>query len=211
MNERCVLGIDPGTRLLGYAILRGEKKQNPQFLLADVEVLTRISDPYARLARIHELVLELIDHYAVSELAVEAPFYGKNAQSMLKLGRAQGVALAAALSRGIPAQEYSPRRVKEVVTTTGQATKGQVAQILRRIFPSVNFDQLKTYDATDALAIALCHFYTAPLTDLPHMTKKTSPQAKGNKTRATSWTNFVASNPDRVVNLEYTTENKETV
>lgn len=209
MKERCVLGIDPGTRFLGYAILRGLKDRNPQFVLADVEVLTRIPNPYARLARIHALVLELIDQYQVSELAVEAPFYGKNAQSMLKLGRAQGVALAAGLSRGLVAEEYSPRRVKEVVTTTGQATKGQVAQILRRIFPAVDFEQLPTYDATDALSIALCHFYTAGMDALPQLQEKARAKENGSKAKATTWGSFVASNPDRVLNPEHKAENKE--
>ncbi len=196
MAERCILGIDPGTRLLGYAVLCGDGARDPRFILAEVEVLTKISNPYARLARIHELVLELIDRHGVTELAVEAPFYGKNAQSMLKLGRAQGVALAAGLSRGLIAEEYSPRRVKEVVTSSGEASKGQVTQMLRLIFPTVDFDAMKSYDATDALAIALCHFYTADMGALPSRSRVRKPKSTA------TWSQFIESNPNRVLGLD---------
>lgn len=197
MVERSILGIDPGTRFLGYAVLQGVGSKEPQFVLAEVEVLVKIANPYARLARIHELVLEVIDRYSVTELAVEAPFYGKNAQSMLKLGRAQGVALSAGLSRGLRAEEYSPRRVKEVITSRGDASKHQVAQMLHLTFPTVDFDAMKSYDATDALAIALCHFYTANMeSGAPRRTRLC-------KTKLTStWAHFVESNPERVLDFD---------
>lgn len=190
--SRTILGIDPGTRYMGYAILRGDDSATPHFEAAAVESLIKIKDPYLRLARIHELVLELIARYSVTELAIEAPFYGKNAQSMLKLGRAQGVAIAASLSKGIAAVEYSPRRVKEVVTSRGDATKARVAQILNLQFPTVDIAKFESYDVTDALAIALCHFYVGEISN-----EKKSTQKKKTKS-ATSWLAFVTNNPSRV-------------
>jgi crossover junction endodeoxyribonuclease ruvC len=194
--ERCVLGIDPGTRYMGYALISGTEVQAPHFLLADVAVLTKITNPYARLARIHELVTSLIEKYHVTELAIEAPFYGKNAQSMLKLGRAQGVALAASLSKGVPAVEYPPRRVKEVITSSGEASKAQVARMLTLLFPDAALKELTSYDATDALSIALCHYYCGAQTPRVTTTKKkvtTTPKSKA------TWNDFITSNPQRVV------------
>lgn len=195
-SERCVLGIDPGTRYMGYAVVHGTGTRSPHFQLANVEVLTKIRDPYARLARIHEVVVTLIDSYRVTELAIEAPFYGKNAQSMLKLGRAQGVALAASLSRGVSAVEYPPRRVKEVITSNGQASKEQVARMLALVFPDASIESLASYDATDALSIALCHFYVgAPELKLPQ-TKKNGTMTRKSKS---TWNDYIASNPERIV------------
>lgn len=195
-GERYVLGIDPGTRYMGYAVIHGSGNRSPHFLLANVEVLTKIGDPYARLARIHELVVSLIESYGITELAIEAPFYGKNAQSMLKLGRAQGVALAASLSRGVPAVEYPPRRVKEVITSNGQASKGQVARMLSLVFPTASIESLTSYDATDALSIALCHFYVGggkAVLCLPTTNAKSASKSKS------TWGDYIASNPERVI------------
>lgn len=197
-SERCVLGIDPGTRYMGYALIHGTEGQTPSFTLADVVVLTKIRDPYARLARIHEVVVSLIQSYHVTELAIEAPFYGKNAQSMLKLGRAQGVALAASLSLGVPAVEYPPRRVKEVITSNGQASKGQVARMLSHVFPDAPLATLPSYDATDALSIALCHFYVGgKSTPVQEATRKLK-TSSGRKSK-TNWSDYIASNPERIV------------
>lgn len=199
--ERCVLGIDPGTRYMGYALISGTEVQAPHFLLADVAVLTKITNPYARLARIHELVTSLIEKYHVTELAIEAPFYGKNAQSMLKLGRAQGVALAASLSKGVPAVEYPPRRVKEVITSSGEASKAQVARMLTLLFPDAALKELTSYDATDALSIALCHYYCGIQTG--HVTTKKKKVTTTPKSKAT-WNDFITSNPQRVVQKKRT-------
>jgi crossover junction endodeoxyribonuclease ruvC len=208
-SERCVLGIDPGTRYMGYALIHGTEGQTPSFTLADVVVLTKIRDPYARLARIHEVVVSLIQSYHVTELAIEAPFYGKNAQSMLKLGRAQGVALAASLSLGVPAVEYPPRRVKEVITSNGQASKGQVARMLSHVFPDAPLATLPSYDATDALSIALCHFYVGgKSTPVQEATRKLK-TSSGRKSK-TNWGDYIASNPEKIVSKPHLSARRAT-
>ncbi|MGP1363393.1 MAG: crossover junction endodeoxyribonuclease RuvC [Bacteroides sp.] len=202
MCERRVLGIDPGTRYLGYAVVYGTEVLKPQFATAGVESLIKITDPYARLAHIHTLVVSLIEEFRITELAIEAPFYGKNPQSMLKLGRAQGVAIAASLSKNVNAVEYSPRKVKEVVTSSGQATKGDVARRLRLLFPDAPIDAMKTFDATDALSIALCHYYLSDAVSLKRRIASVAEKEKKSKVKKStsqSWSNYLAANPERVV------------
>ena len=178
-----ILGIDPGTNVMGYALL-GITAKTPQLITMGVLKLAKFDDHYMRLHRIYERVTGLVEQYLPDELAIEAPFFGKNVQSMLKLGRAQEVAIAAALSRQVPITEYEPRKIKMAITGNGAASKEQVAVMLQRIL-KFGDDQLPDFlDATDALAAALCHFYE-------RMKPATGHGAK-------SWKSFIASHPDRV-------------
>ena len=181
--ERVIIGIDPGTNVMGYGIL-GINGKKPQLVAMGVIKLSKFDDHYMRLRRIYERVSGLVKQYLPDEMAIEAPFFGKNVQSMLKLGRAQGVAMAAALTRDIPIVEYEPRKIKMAITGNGAASKEQVAEMLRRIL-SIDKDDMPDFlDATDALAAALCHFYESgkPIV------------AKG----ARSWAEYIAKNPDKV-------------
>ena len=165
MTEKTILGIDPGTNVMGYGLLhvRGNKAE---LVVMGVVDMRRESDPYVRLGRIyervarriHERVLGLVEQYLPDEMAIEAPFFGKNVQSMLKLGRAQGVAIAAAIRQGVPIHEYAPLKIKMAITGNGSASKEQVAAMLQRLL-SLRDDQKPQFmDATDALAAAYCHF-----------------------------------------------------
>ena len=181
--ERVIIGIDPGTNVMGYGILAINGKK-PQLVAMGGIKLSKVDDHYMRLRRIYERVSGLVKQYLPDEMAIEAPFFGKNVQSMLKLGRAQGVAMAAALTRDIPIVEYEPRKIKMAITGNGAASKEQVAEMLRRIL-SIDKDDMPDFlDATDALAAALCHFYESgkPIV------------AKG----ARSWAEYIAKNPDKV-------------
>lgn len=181
--DKVIMGIDPGTNVLGYAML-GVKGKNPEVVVMGVIELHKIKDHYRRLHRIYERVSGLVEQYSPDELAIEAPFFGKNVQSMLKLGRAQGVAMAAALVKDIPIHEYAPRSIKMAVTGNGQASKEQVANMLRHILHIPEERMPHLLDATDALAAALAHFYEGGKPQLP----------KGPK----SWAEFIAGNPSRV-------------
>lgn len=182
--DRVIMGIDPGTSVMGYAVL-GVTGKTPEMVVMGVIKLNKIESHYMRLARIYNRVLGLVAQYLPDELSIEAPFCGKNVQSMLKLGRAQGVAMAAALSRDVPIAEYPPTSIKQSVTGRGGATKEQVAEMLRHILKIPQEQMPHLLDATDALAAALTHFY-----------ESNKPQvARGPK----SWAAFLAANPDRVV------------
>lgn len=181
--DRIIIGIDPGTNVMGYGILAVESRK-PRVVAMGVLKLNKMETHYMRLHRIHERVLSLIGQYLPDELAIEAPFYGKNVQSMLKLGRAQGVAMAAALSRDIPITEYEPRKIKMAITGNGAASKEQVQEMLVRILAIPRENLLPELDATDALAVALCHFYESQ-----------RPQAAGGPR---SWKEFISRNPERV-------------
>lgn len=187
MNEqwdKIIIGIDPGTNVMGYGLL-GIKKKKPQLIAMGVIKLNRMDDHYMRLHHIFERVTGLINSYLPDEMAIEAPFFGVNVQSMLKLGRAQGVAMAAALNHEIPITEYEPRKIKMAITGNGAASKEQVASMLQRTL-KIDKDEMPEFlDATDALAAALCHFYESI---------KPIPSGGGAK----SWKAFVAKNPDRV-------------
>ena len=181
--DRIIIGIDPGTNVMGYGIL-GVKAKKPLLIALGVIKLSKFEGHYLRLRRIYDRVLSLTEQYLPDEMAIEAPFFGKNVQSMLKLGRAQGVAMAAALSRDVPITEYEPSKIKMAITGTGAASKEQVREMLRRIL-SIPAEKLEIeLDATDALAAALCHFYESSKPAI----------AKGPK----SWKDFIAKNPDRV-------------
>lgn len=181
--ERIIIGIDPGTNVMGYGILRVVGKR-PSMLAMGVIKLNKFETHYLRLRRIFDGVQSLINQYLPDEMAIEAPFFGKNVQSMLKLGRAQGVAMAAALTHDVPITEYGPRKIKMAITGNGAASKEQVQEMLRRILNIPREQLLPELDATDALAAALCHFYE---------TSRPIPAA-GPK----SWKEFIAKNPDKV-------------
>jgi crossover junction endodeoxyribonuclease RuvC len=156
LQDRVILGIDPGTVIMGYGVIHVQGK-TPKLLALGVIKLSKLDDMADRLKHIYDRTVSVIDEYKPDELAIEAPFFGKNVQSMLKLGRAQGVAIAAALSRNIPMTEYSPKKIKQSLTGNGNASKEQVAAMLQHQF---KFTELPKYlDATDALAAAICHFY----------------------------------------------------
>lgn len=182
-KSQIILGIDPGTTVMGFALLRIENNQ-PQVLLMDVLKLSQQKDIYARLEMIHTKVMELIKLYQPNTFAIEAPFFGKNVQSMLKLGRAQGVAIAAAMQSKLSVTEYSPKKVKQSITGNGNADKDQVWKMLQRVL-SID-EQPKYFDATDALAVALCHHYQT--------SSVLGTVAKGLK----GWDDFIAKNPGRV-------------
>ena len=181
-NQRVILGIDPGTNILGYGVILVDTKKT-HYVDMGVLDLRKEKDHFVKIKKRFDCVSELIDKYNPTDLAVEAPFYGKNIQSMLKLGRAQGAAIAAALNCGMPVFEYAPRKVKVAITGSGSASKEQVAMMMEKtLVVKLNSSYL---DATDALAIAMCHFYQLvnPFTDLKN---------------TTSWEKFVLNHPERV-------------
>ena len=182
-KERVILGIDPGTNILGFGVVRVDAAGHPHYLDMGVVDLRKIESAYEKLEVIHQKVGALCDLHHPDDLALESPFYGKNAQVILKLGRAQGAAMIAGLDRGVKVYEYAPRKAKMAICGNGAASKEQVSLIVQRTL-GIKIDS-KFLDATDALAIAMCHFYqlTSPLASV---------QA------ASSWEKFVVSNPERV-------------
>ena len=181
-QEKIIMGIDPGTTIMGYGLVL-VKGKTPEMLAMGVLHLSKISDHGLKLQRIFDRCIQLIDEYHPDELAIEAPFFGQNVQSMLKLGRAQGVAIAAALSRQIPYTEYAPRKIKQSITGSGSASKEQVAAMLATVLKLAKEDIPKELDATDGLAAALCHFYQS---GTPTSTKSYN-----------SWKAFISENPQR--------------
>ena len=155
-KEKIILGIDPGTTIMGFGIIKVIDKKM-EFVLMNELILNKYDDHYLRLKKIFERTIELIDNYHPDEIAIEAPFFGKNVQSMLKLGRAQGVAMAAGLSREVTITEYAPRKIKMAITGSGTASKEQVAKMLKSVLKLKSLP--KNLDATDGLAAAVCHFY----------------------------------------------------
>lgn len=155
--EKIILGIDPGTNLMGYGVLK-VLDNKAQMITMGVIDLRKFSDAYMKLGHIYERVTGIIDSYLPDEMAIEAPFFGKNVQSMLKLGRAQGTAIAAAIRHGVPIHEYAPMKIKMAITGQGQASKEQVAAMLQRILKINESDMCDFMDATDALGAAYCHF-----------------------------------------------------
>jgi len=180
-TERIILGIDPGTSITGYGVIKTVGTV-PELITIGYVDLSKYEDHYLKLKRIFERTIEVIDEFHPDELAIEAPFFGKNVQSMLKLGRAQGAAIAAALTRSLPIFEYAPRKIKMSITGQGAASKEQVAAMLVNIL-KFSLDDIKL-DATDGLAAALCHFYQ---TNKPVQEKAFN-----------SWKDFISKNPKRV-------------
>ncbi|HEY1113298.1 MAG TPA: crossover junction endodeoxyribonuclease RuvC [Chitinophagaceae bacterium] len=186
-----IIGIDPGTVVMGYSVI---SVTNDKIIVEEIDVLKLSSkqDSYLRLQLIHDKVSELMKKYRPDECAIEAPFFGKNVQSMLKLGRAQGVAIAAAMSSGIPVTEYSPKKVKQSITGNGNADKEQVWRMVSQI---VTIEVAPRYfDATDALAVALCHHFLSKFPLLKTDTRRTT-----TKKKKTSWEKFAVENPNRVL------------
>lgn len=193
------MGIDPGTNYTGYGVLEVRGRETRCVVLGYIE-LHKVSDTYQKLRRIFERVSALIDEYKPDEVALESPFFGENVQSMLKLGRAQGVAMAAALTRGIPVFEYAPRRVKQAITGNGGASKDQVAALLKTML-KVEYS-LKKLDATDGLAVALCHYFetSSPIRQYAGTESDSSlpKKLKVQKGKGiTTWESFLAKNPQR--------------
>ena len=181
MSEKIILGIDPGTTVMGYGLIKVVNNEM-EFLLLNELDLKKYKDHYLKLKLIFNRTLELIENYHPDELALEAPFFGKNVQSMLKLGRAQGVAMAAGLTRETPIFEYSPKKIKMSITGNGNASKEQVAKMLQNIF---NFKKIpKNLDSTDGLAVAVCHYYNL--------------NSLNNKSNYKDWSTFLKKNPDKI-------------
>jgi crossover junction endodeoxyribonuclease RuvC len=180
-NDRIILGIDPGTTIMGYGLIHSKDKKIDLLALGILK-LNKYDDHPLRLQKIFERVLSLINEFKPDELAIEAPFFGKNVQSMLKLGRAQGVAMAAGLSKNIPIFEYSPRKIKQSITGKGAASKEQVSAMLCNLLAIK--DPPQYFDATDGLAVAVCHYF------------QNSPSTGGKK--YSGWKAFASENPKRV-------------
>jgi crossover junction endodeoxyribonuclease RuvC len=179
--DKIILGMDPGTNLMGYGIIHS-RKNKLDLIQYGIIHLKKYETHELKLKKIFDRVLSIIDEFNPDEVAIEAPFYGKNVQSMLKLGRAQGVAMAAVLYRNVPIKEYAPKKVKQSVTGNGNASKEQVARMLQNQFRFKDIP--KMFDATDALAVALCHLY----------------QDKASIPGKKSWKSFLSDNPGRIIN-----------
>ena len=183
-NERIILGIDPGTTIMGFGLIKVVNKKM-EFVQLNELILSKYDNHYQKLRVIFERTIELIDTHNPDEIAIEAPFFGKNVQSMLKLGRAQGVAIAAALSKNIPMVEYSPKKIKMSVTGNGNASKEQVSAMLHNLLKFENTDGY--LDATDALAAAVCHYF------------QNSKAKSGIKKSYSGWDSFLKDNPNRKI------------
>jgi len=182
-GEKIILGIDPGTTIMGFGIISIEM-QKMKLLSVHELILKKIDTHETKLKKIFDKTLSLIDEFHPDEVALEAPFFGKNVQSMLKLGRAQGVAIAASLYRSIPVREYSPKKVKMSITGNGNASKEQVAGMLKNLFHLKQFPT-KYLDASDGLAVAVCHYFN-------------SNEKKIEKTYS-GWGGFIKQNPDKLL------------
>jgi crossover junction endodeoxyribonuclease RuvC len=183
-SHKIILGIDPGTVLLGYGVIKISGNHQISLVSLGTISLQKLATQQEKLAHIFNRVSWLVRTYCPDECAIEAPFYGKNPQSILKLGRAQGVAIAAALTHKITISEYSPKKVKQSVTGNGNASKQQMAAMLQRL---LHFQDLPKYlDATDALGVAICHYFqtSSPL----HAERKTN-----------NWKDFLKKHPEKVV------------
>ena len=182
-TEKIILGIDPGTNVMGYGVIKviGNKAEMVSMGVID---LRKMHDPYLRLGHIFERVTGIIDSFLPDEMAIEAPFFGKNVQSMLKLGRAQGTAIAAAIHHGVPIHEYAPMKIKMAITGNGNASKEQVAGMLQRLLKIPQDEMGKFMDATDALGAAYCHYLQMgrPVSDVKYR----------------GWKDFVNKNQDKV-------------
>jgi crossover junction endodeoxyribonuclease RuvC len=188
--ETVILGIDPGTLVMGYGLIAVDNKK-ARLLTMGVLKLSAKKDSYERLHLIHQKITTLVTEYQPESFAIEAPFFGKNVQSMLKLGRAQGVAIAAAMLAGLPVMEYSPKTVKQTITGNGNADKEQVWKMLQYI---LSFEGRPEYlDATDGVAVALCHHYQKS-----SIGGAVAPGKKGTKKGKDAWADFAAQHPGRV-------------
>lgn len=177
-----IIGVDPGTNKMGYGVIESRGSAVTMIVMGYID-LSKLPDHYAKLSHIFKRITEIIEEYKPEEMALEAPFFGENVQSMLKLGRAQGVAMAAALAKDIDVFEYAPRKIKSAVTGSGSASKEQVANMLQKIMNIK--DMPKNLDASDGLAVALCHHF-----------RVTNPLMSSSKS---SWGDFISRNPGKVI------------
>ena len=183
LKDKIILGIDPGTTIMGFGLIRVNNQAMELIQLHELQ-LKKYNDHYLKLQKIFNSTIAIIDEFHPDQISIEAPFFGKNVQSMLKLGRAQGVAMAAGISRQIPIKEYSPKKIKMSITGNGNSSKEQVAKMLQSI---LKFKKLpKKLDSTDGLAAAVCHFYN-------NKNIVSSEKYSG-------WNSFLKSNPDRLKN-----------
>jgi crossover junction endodeoxyribonuclease RuvC len=187
---KIILGIDPGTLVMGHGII-AVNGSSMQMIEMSVLKLSGKKSNYDRLQMIHHQVTLLIKKYKPDEFAIESPFFGKNVQSMLKLGRAQGVAIAAAMSAGLPVTEYSPKKIKQSITGNGNADKEQVWKMLKHILALK--EKPRHFDATDALAVAICHHFQCKL-----LMESTIPKKKVLK-KKNGWNDFILKNPHRLI------------
>jgi crossover junction endodeoxyribonuclease RuvC len=187
---KIILGIDPGTVIMGYSVISVDGNAI-QLLEMDVVKLNGKKDMFERLGEINQVIHKLINQYNPTEMAIEAPFFGKNVQSMLKLGRAQGIAIGVAMTHQLNVSEYSPKKVKQSITGNGNANKEQIWKMLNNII--VIKQAIKYYDASDALAVAICHHFSLQGIKLTSLPKK-SPK----KSTSSSWDSFIKENPDRI-------------
>jgi len=185
VEDKIILGIDPGTSVLGYGLIHIQGKKISMITFGVIHLAKLATHP-DKLKRIFDRIDGLIKEFKPDELAIEAPFFGKNVQSMLKLGRAQGVCIAAALGNNMPFEEYSPRRIKQAVTGNGNASKEQVAAMLQKMFSIKEMPKLM--DATDGLAAAVCHHFSKGV-------------GEHNKAKVSGWGGFLAKNPDKLKKL----------
>lgn len=179
--EKIILGIDPGTTIMGFGLIKVINKKMKLIEMDELKLI-KIKDHYVRLKLIFEKTIELIDKHKPDEISIEAPFFGKNVQSMLKLGRAQGVAMAAGLSREIPVTEYSPKKIKMAITGNGNASKEQVAKMLQNLFSIKELP--KNLDSTDGLAAAVCHFYNN--------------ESISTDKKYSGWSSYIKNNPKKI-------------
>ena len=179
--DKIILGIDPGTTIMGFGLIKVINKKMELIEMEELK-LFKIKDHYVRLKLIFEKTIELIDKHKPDEISIEAPFFGKNVQSMLKLGRAQGVAMAAGLSRQIPVTEYSPKKIKMAITGNGNASKEQVAKMLQNLFSIKELP--KNLDSTDGLAAAVCHFYNN--------------ESISTDKKYSGWSTYIKNNPKKI-------------
>ncbi len=179
--DKIILGIDPGTTIMGFGLIKVINKKMELIEMEELKLI-KIKDHYVRLKLIFEKTIELIDKHKPDEISIEAPFFGKNVQSMLKLGRAQGVAMAAGLSRQIPVTEYSPKKIKMAITGNGNASKEQVAKMLQNLFSIKELP--KNLDSTDGLAAAVCHFYNN--------------ESISTDKKYSGWSTYIKNNPKKI-------------
>ena len=179
--DKIILGIDPGTTIMGFGLIKVINKKMELIEMEELKLI-KIKDHYVRLKLIFENTIELIDKHKPDEISIEAPFFGKNVQSMLKLGRAQGVAMAAGLSRHIPVTEYSPKKIKMAITGNGNASKEQVAKMLQNLFSIKELP--KNLDSTDGLAAAVCHFYNN--------------ESISTDKKYSGWSSYIKNNPKKI-------------
>jgi crossover junction endodeoxyribonuclease RuvC len=194
-TDKVILGIDPGTVVMGYGIIHitGNKLK---LVSAGVLALDKKEDHFLRIKEIFDTVEKLIKQYKPDEFSIEEPFFGKNVQSMLKLGRAQGAAISAALHHHLPVHGYSPRTIKKSITGNGASSKEQVASMLRTI---LKFEETpKFLDATDALGVAVCHYFQTKVLSQNNSNPDVKVKKQTAKKSKASWSSFINKNPDRI-------------